>query len=198
MKETHDIKGRLQIRVTDRSGKVVEERLVHNKIVASGYKMVANLFAGAGNAKTIGFFGVGTGAAPTTESTGDLAAPVAIFETQMRKAINSPSKVEPVLDANNAATGHIKVTITGELDFNEPAGIPVDLMEAGLFNTDKPITKKTGGIKPGEEITKTKVDTIPTKKGGAAPPEDLYNRVVFEKIQKTADFKITLIWEILF
>jgi len=198
MKETHDIKGRLQIRVIDRAGAVVEERNVSNKIVGSGYKMIANLFAGVANAKTIGFFGIGSGMAPTKESTNDLATPVAIFDIQWRKAVNNPAKVEPVLDANGVATGHIKVTITGELDFNEPKGIPVDLAEAGLFNADKAVVKKTGGIKPGEEITKTKVDTISTKKGGTAPPEDLYNRVVFEKIHKTADFKLTLIWEIIF
>jgi hypothetical protein len=66
------------------------------------------------------------------------------------------------------------VTLRAELDFQEPPPNADDsphlLTEAGLFTSDDP-ADATGVM---------------------------YNRVVFPVISKTTDFKLTLIWEIIF
>lgn len=203
MKDTHDIKGRLQIQVINRAGEVVEERHVSNQIVETGRNIVAQLFAGVVAAKPVGFFGVGTGSTATLDSTTGLEAEVPIFKTQYRKAIAGPATIEQVLDANGKATGHVEVTITGELGFNEPGTIPVVLTEAGLFNADKAVIKKGGGvIKGGGEVVIVNQESIPSagSKDAAPPPAsgNLYNRVLFEPIKKTADFKLHFFWKITF
>ncbi|HRI61765.1 MAG TPA: hypothetical protein PK228_18635, partial [Saprospiraceae bacterium] len=126
-----------------------------------------------------------------------------------RKAL---TKLEVPVDADGKLILPVKLKISGELTFNEPFTSPVDLKEAGLFNfntigtpgkviAQPPVIKvpKTGKITPQavELVSETKAAAA-AGVGSQVPPGVMYNRVTFDKITKTPDFKLQFFWEITF
>jgi hypothetical protein len=171
------MKGRLTIQKLNHDGQLLEEIKADNWIVYTGRDLVAQLFIKPKDIPPIQYLAVGTGSNPV-DPIKDTKLQAEVF----RKKINpvdlskdlqdTPEKDVPV-DNGSIKQKNRLVRISADLDFAEPDpsknnNKPYELREAGLFNAEA----ASGGI--------------------------MYNRVVFPPISKTKDFKLTLIWEIIF
>lgn len=168
MQEVLDIKGRLTLQKCNAAGEVFEEIKVNNSIVLTGRDLVAKLFAGVKGAKPVSHVAVGKG-----DATANVESMTGLQAELFRKklqALDATSLADTKVDSKSRKI----MTLKAELDFQEPPpnadGKPHLLTEAGLFNA-----------------------ADPTDANGV-----MYNRVVFPSISKTTDFKLTLIWEIIF
>lgn len=151
-----DMKGRLTLRLHDKSGNLIEERAADNDIVLTGRDLVAKLFAKIADVKPISHIAVGTGTTPV-----DPANDKALGAELARKAIKPVDATKDI-----AAVGDkMRVIVSAELGLDDAIGA---LTEAAIFNSETPV----GSV--------------------------MYNRVVFPTVNKTKDFKLTLVWEILF
>lgn len=168
MQEVLDIKGRLTLQKRNASGEVFEEIKAPNSIVLTGRDLVAKLFAGVSGARPVSHVAVGKG-----DATNDVESMDGLQAELFRKKLQP---LEPTSLADTKLDDKTRkiITLKAELDFQEPPpnadGKPHLLTEAGLFNSAD--ASDTSGV--------------------------MYNRVVFPSISKTSDFKLTLIWEIIF
>ena len=67
MQESIDMWGRVRLCLTDRAGQVVHEQQVHNRIVKSGRRLVAQSFGGLAGGAPVTHVGVGTGTAQPSD-----------------------------------------------------------------------------------------------------------------------------------
>lgn len=136
MKETINMQGQLTLRLTDSSGRVIQEQQPKNRIVKSGRQLVAQLFAGVpGNPPTqVTQMGVGTDATPTNDDQTALLAP----REPLQKISNTTyEEVEEVVvrDEEKEVVKRIRARLTTEFDFGEANGAE-PLTEAAIFNDD--------------------------------------------------------------
>lgn len=174
------MKGRLHIQRFDRAGQLVNVVAANNAIVLTGRNLVAQLFAGVSGTAPITHLAVGTGDTPVNADT-DIALANEVLRKPL-KAFDATRDLEPFTvsppslggenpSANSYQSTRIRFSADLELTDLNPAsnnGQPYILKEAGLFNA---ADSKTGVM---------------------------YNRVVFPGIPKTPEFKLTLVWEIIF
>lgn len=164
------MRARLQLELTDRSGRVLAARRASNTVMRSGAAIMAELFAGQGQPVTHMSVGVsdadpddvdvqsltnepfGEDPALTGATRGEVAAGSVTFETEnVRRFVRV--RLRATLPAD-AAVGRIR--------------------EAGL------------------------VSLVPPANEGDPPTERLYNRVTFAPIDKGPDHELTLFWEVEF
>lgn len=129
--ERIDPRGALTVRLSDRNGRIVDERRYRNRIVKSGRLMVAQMFAGGTAGPTpaqIGFIGVGTdGTAPADTQSGLIAQ-------RGNRAAISERRYEDFVDGTGGnAVARVRVILTAVFDFGEANG-SAPLREAGSFN----------------------------------------------------------------
>lgn len=133
MKEQNDMRGLVTLRLCDRQGRLVHHQRQRNRIVTTGRRLVAQLFAGqvAGVPPTaVSHMGVGTD--DTAPSDADAAL----------GAARDPRKVVSDVDyseINDSGVERIRVRLTSVFDFAEANGTD-PLQEAGIF------TAETGGV----------------------------------------------------
>jgi hypothetical protein len=170
MVDAIDMRGRLTIHTVDRSGEIIQTTRNNNAIVYTGRDLVARLFLGAaGEVNPISHLAVGTGG-KSVDPLNDKALQVEIF----RKPLKPVEIAKDLTDIDTGATSgasqiNRRIFLSADLDFTEP-------------NSDQVATYEL------QEAGLFNAD-----KGGV-----MYNRVVFPKISKTKDFKLTLVWEIIF
>ncbi|EGJ33173.1 MULTISPECIES: hypothetical protein [Moorena] len=85
-----------------------------------------------------------------------------------RKQIKNFDPSKDLIETGEDDGKKCQIRLSVDLDFGEPKSQPVALTEAGLFNS----------LEKGKGI--------------------MYNRVTFPPITKSENFKLTLVWEILF
>ncbi|MEB3295794.1 MAG: hypothetical protein VKJ24_21800 [Synechococcales bacterium] len=137
MQEQIDMRGEMMLYLSDRQGNIIHRQSNKNRIVKTGRRLVAELFAGVTGTPPakVTHMGIGTGEAAATDEQAQLVAP-----REPRKAIATPQYEE----FNEPVTGggvirRIKVKLSTEFDFNEGNGNE-PLREAGIFNA------ATGGV----------------------------------------------------
>jgi hypothetical protein len=164
-----DMKGRLTIKKFNFDGQLLTEVKANNFIVYTGRDLVAQLFLGQ-KIEPVKYIAVGTGNLPVNPVK-DKTLQTEIF----RKPIKQ-------IDLSKDLTDTSEVTVTKE-GVNIPqvnrkviVSADLDFKEPG----DKTYELKEAGLFNAEK------DGI------------MYNRVVFPVITKTPDFKLTLVWEIIF
>lgn len=174
------MKGRLHIQRFDRTGRLVNVVAANNAIVFTGRNLVAQLFAGVQGVAPITHLAVGTGDTAVKADTDTtlvnevLRKPLKAFDTARDLTsfmLSDPSAANPVQPETSYKSSRIRFSADLELNDLDPAsnnGQPYILKEAGLFNA--------ADINTGV----------------------MYNRVVFPGIPKTSEFKLTLVWEIIF
>ncbi|MGZ4434396.1 MAG: hypothetical protein ACXVW7_12320 [Trebonia sp.] len=128
-----DMSGRLRLVLTDRAGTIVLDRTLGNRIVSSGRKLVAEMFAGqtTGPPRTpVSAIAVGTSSTEPKDDDTALVAP--------RGDPKGISKVD-YSAFTDPATGvaRVRVQLTAQLDFGEANDPSTPLREAGLCNADK-------------------------------------------------------------
>ena len=127
MTQTHpsthiSLTGHVTLTLLDRSGRLIARQVVHNRIVAGGQRLLADLLLGR-STQALATVAVGSGdAAPTAEDTA-LAAEV------YRKAIAEADK--QIIEGDG---GHLTVRVVVTLDTDEPPEGDVTLREIGLFD----------------------------------------------------------------
>lgn len=167
-----DMKGRLTIQKFNREGKLLTEVKANNFIVYTGRDLVAKLFLNQ-RIDPIKYIAVGTG-----DKSVDPINDVALQQQVFRKEIKLPDISKDLTDiekkvqieTKNIIQKNRRVIISADLDYEEPK--PKDNNQ--LYEL------REAGLFNAEE-------------GGV-----MYNRVVFPTISKTKDFKLTLVWEIIF
>ena len=165
-----DMKGRLIIQRFNPDGEKIDEVKANNFIVYSGRDLVAKMFLNQQIAP-IRYLAVGTGSSPVNPIT-DTALQQEIF----RKEVKTLDLSRDLSDTDEIT---VKVDSGGTLiQKNRKVRLCVDLDFAEPANQPVPLTE--AGLFNAAE-------------GGI-----MYNRVVFPNITKTVDFKLTLVWEIIF
>ncbi|OLT60055.1 hypothetical protein [Moorena bouillonii] len=159
--ESLDMKGRLTIQTYNPQDQLVQEVKADNSIVYTGRELVAKLFTNQ-TIDPIRYIALGTGNTAVNPAT-DTQLGKEVFRKELK-----PFDLGKDLKKTEEDDKKCKITLSVDLDFGEPDKQPVELTEAGLFNSKK----KDQGI--------------------------MYNRVTFPKITKSENFKLTLVWEILF
>ena len=146
MREHNEMHGALTLNLTDRQGQVVYQARYSNRIVVSGRRLVAELFAGqvGGVPPTkVTYMAVGTDATTAKDMDPTLGA-----ERAPRKEITGVDYSE--ITENDVK--RVRVRLTSIFDFGDANGID-PLREAGIF------TAKTGGVMYSrvifEPVTKT-------------------------------------------
>jgi hypothetical protein len=169
--ESLDMQGRLIIQKFNPEGQLLTEVKANNFIVYTGRDLVAKMFLNQ-KIEPVEYIAVGMGD-KAVDPIGDTALQQEVF----RKKIKLPNLAQDIVDTEeksvptekgSIAQKNRKIRLSVDLDFDDPPNQPVDLREAGLFNSPE----------VGKGI--------------------MYNRVVFPIITKTQDFKLTLVWEIIF
>ena len=166
------MQGHLHIQRFDRQGHLIETVAADNAIVFSGRDLVARMFFNK-DIDRIGFLAVGTGD-QAVDPDEDVKLQEEVFRTSLKEInINDDLKEKKLEDSPANNQRRRGLNLSADLDFKEPNlsendGKPYVLREAGLFNH------------------KTRNEGI------------MYNRVVFPAITKTNDFKLTLVWDIIF
>jgi hypothetical protein len=137
MQEQIDMRGAMMLYLIDRSGNIIQTQSNKNRIVKTGRKLVAELFAGVAGTPPakVTHMGIGTGDAAATDEQDKLVAP-----REPRKAIATPQYEEfDEVISRGVTVRRIKVKLSTEFDFNEANGNE-PLREAGIFNA------VTGGV----------------------------------------------------
>lgn len=140
MNESMNMRGSLTLQVTDREGRVVEERQYHNRIVKTGRELVAKLFAGvpSGAPPTrVTHMAVGTNATTPADNQTALVA-----ERAPRKEIQAADVAYTEFDEPVQGGGtvrRVRASLKAVFDFNEANGTD-PLREAAIFNA------ATGGV----------------------------------------------------
>ena len=132
MRDRMDMSGRLRLVLTDRAGTIVLDRTQGNRIVSTGRRLVAEMFAGqtSGPPRTpVSAIAVGTGGTEPQDGDTVLAAP--------RGDPKGISKVDYSTFTDPATSvARMRVQLTAQLDFGEANDPSTPLREAGLFNAD--------------------------------------------------------------
>lgn len=137
MNETHDMRGRLTLRVSDAEGNVVHERPCKNRIVTSGRRLVAQMFGGvsSGPAPTrVTHMAVGTDGTAPADGDDALRA-----QRGGRKPVGAVVYEEFDESGPGGQVRRVRARLTAEFDFGEANG-GEPLREAGVFNA------ATGGV----------------------------------------------------
>ncbi|NEO25275.1 MAG: hypothetical protein F6K57_40305 [Moorea sp. SIO4A5] len=160
--ENLDMKGRLIIQKYNPQAQLVQEVKADNSIVYTGRELVAKLFTNQ-TIDPIRYIALGTGGS-TVAPANDIQLENEVF----RKELKPFDLGKDLIESGDGDSKKCKIMLSVDLDFGEPDKQPVELTEAGLFNSPE----QSQGI--------------------------MYNRVTFPKITKSEQFKLTLVWEILF
>lgn len=172
--DTLAMQGRLNIQVFDPLGHRVSTNWADNAIVYTGRELVAKLFAQVDNTQPITHIAIGTGdkAVDPSQDTGLVNE---VFRKALKPFDLSRDLVELEVtvptDSGEQQQRSSLIRLSADLEFNEPN--PDN-------NNDQPYNLKEAGL------------------FNAAEDGVMYNRVVFPGISKTKDFKLTLVWEIIF
>lgn len=169
MADTMDMKGRLIIQQFNPAGELVDEVKANNFIVYSGRDLVAKMFLNQ-KIEPIRYLAIGTGSNPVNP----------VEDTALQKEVFR-KEVKPLdldRDLSDADEIPIKVESGTVRQKNRKVRLCVDLDFA------EP---------PNQPLALTEAGLFNSAQGGI-----MYNRVVFPNITKTADFKLTLVWEIIF
>lgn len=164
-----DMKGRLTIKKFNPDGQLLTEVKADNFIVYTGRDLVAQLFLGQ-KIDPVKYIAVGTGNVSVNPVT-DKALQTEVF----RKPIKQ-------IDISKDLTDTPEVTITKD-------GANIQQKNRKVI-----VSADLDFKEPGDK-------TFELKEAGlfnAAKDGVMYNRVVFPVITKTPDFKLTLVWEIVF
>ncbi|HEX8474427.1 MAG TPA: hypothetical protein VF666_10370 [Pyrinomonadaceae bacterium] len=140
MNEEMNMRGHLTLLITDREGRIIDERRQHNHIVKTGRELVAKLFAGSkGGAppSAVTHMGVGTDATPPNDDQTALIKPRNVKDTVQRKQIDEITYT----DFTETTTGvkRVRASLKAIFDFEEANGTEA-LREAGIF------TAVSGGV----------------------------------------------------
>jgi hypothetical protein len=145
------MRGRLTLRLIDRAGRVVEERRQNNRIVKSGRRLVAELFAGVTGGtppSKVTHMAVGSNAADPADDQTGLGA-----ERAPRKEITEVTFSELDETVGTVTVRRVTATLKAVFDFNEANDLALPLREAGIF------TAGAGGVLYNrvvfEPVTKT-------------------------------------------
>jgi len=124
MRENMDMRGKLRIIAEDRSGRIVHDCRHNNRIVTSGRRLVAELYAGVGGTppSQVSHMAVGTGSTAAADNQIELDA------ERARNAVITPVYNEII----DAGVSRVKVTLQTVFDFDEANG-DEPLREAGIF-----------------------------------------------------------------
>lgn len=124
MQETMNMRGKVRIIAEDPEGRIVHDRLHANRIVKSGRRLVAELYAGVSGTppSQVSHMAVGTGSDAAADNHTTLVA------ERARNAVITPDYNEIV----DAGVARIKVTLQTVFDFAEANGAE-PLREAGIF-----------------------------------------------------------------
>lgn len=164
-----DMRGRLQIKKFNPNGELITEIKADNFIVYTGRDLVAQLFLGQ-KIEPVKYIAVGTG---------NLAVnPVSDSKLQT-EVFRKPIKA---IDLSKDLSDTPEVTVTKEG------------REIQQKNRKVIISADLDFKEPGDQ-------TYELREAGlfnAAKAGVMYNRVVFPVVTKTPDFKLTLVWEIIF
>ena len=151
MHDHMDMKGALTLLLTDRDGNVVQETRHSNRIVQSGRRLVAQLFAGVagGTPPTkVTHMAVGSGAGAETDHQTGLVA-----ERAPRKEIIEVTYVEVDDKSQTGSVRRVRATLKAVFDFADANDLTTPLREAGVF------TAVSGGVMYNrvvfEPVTKT-------------------------------------------
>lgn len=170
-----DMRGRLQIKKFNSDGELITELKADNFIVYTGRALVAKLFLGkelllGEEIAPIKYIAVGTGELAVNPVT-DSKLQAEVFRKQIKT-------IDPLKDLSDTP----EVTVTKE-------GKQIQQKNRKVI-----ISADLDFKEPGDE-------TYELKEAGlfnAAEGGVMYNRVVFPVVTKTPDFKLTLVWEIIF
>ena len=124
MQEDMNMRGAVRIITEDRSGCIVHDRRHANRIVKSGRRLVAELYAGVSGTppSQVSHMAVGTGSDAATDDQTTLVA------ERARNAVVTPVYNEII----DEAVARIRVTLQTVFDFAEANGAE-PLREAGIF-----------------------------------------------------------------
>lgn len=167
-----DMQGHLTIHTFDTAGQLIHTAQNRNSIVYSGRDLVAKLFTEQAGIAPIRYLAIGTGNKPV-DPFGDTQLQTEVFRKKLKKFDLSKDLTDFLLPNDSSSQTRRRLILSADLDFDEPLpennnSQPYELKEAGLFNASE----------VGKGV--------------------MYNRVVFPNISKTTDFKLTLVWEIIF
>lgn len=133
MEERINMRGQLTLLWRDRQGRVIHQQRYQNRIVTSGRRMVATLFAGTTSNEElptrISHIAIGTGSNPPSDN--DLALQNEI----VRKPIDNIAFSELVEGEGEARVQRIQVGLRAVLERSE-ANSAEPLREAGIFNAE--------------------------------------------------------------
>ncbi|NEO01746.1 MAG: hypothetical protein F6K50_42080 [Moorea sp. SIO3I7] len=160
--ETLEMKGRLTIQKYNPQAQLVQEVKADNSIVYTGRELVAKLFTNQ-TIDPIRYIALGTGGSTKVAPATDTQLGQEVFRKELK-----PFESKDLIETGDGDSKKCKIMLSVDLDFGEPDKQPVELTEAGLFNS----------LEKGKGI--------------------MYNRVIFPVITKSDKFKLTLVWEILF
>ena len=170
MVDTIDMKGQLSIQMTDRSGQIIHTSRNHNSIVYTGRDLVARLFLGlTEEVAPIRYLAVGTGG-KSVDPFNDKALQVEVFRKALKPVEIAKDLTDIETSTDDGKLTNRRIFLSTDLDFMEPK--PPE--------NGQPYELREAGL-------------FNAAKGGV-----MYNRVVFTNIIKTKDFKLTLVWEIIF
>ncbi|MBO1348738.1 MAG: hypothetical protein EBE86_015730 [Hormoscilla sp. GUM202] len=180
LSDSLELKGSLTIKKIDRADKVISVVTAHNDVMLPGRKLVAELFSGFGGSTPIKYAMVGTGNGSSTSGT--LLTPVFCV------GINTV-KAEDFQEITENSNKRYQLTLTATLKETQPdtthhSGNPYALTEAALFNAVP------------SSLTANQLPTA--LQSNKSPDAIMYNRVTFNPIPKDNNFKLSLVWEIIF
>jgi len=173
MTDALDMRGRLTIHRYGVSGQQIDTTTANNAIVYTGRDLVAKLFTQQA-IEPIRYIAVGTGGRPVNPDR-DKALQSQVFRKELKTL--DPSKdltdiqMSVVTDTGEKEQKSRRIILSADLDFEEPNT---------ANNGGNPYELREAGLFNALE-------------GGV-----MYNRVIFPNISKTKDFKLTLVWEIIF
>ncbi|MDF0551817.1 hypothetical protein [Kamptonema sp. UHCC 0994] len=169
MADAMDMKGRLIIQQFNPNGELVEEVKANNFIVYSGRDLVAKMFLNQQIAP-IRYLAIGSGNSPVNPIS-DTALQQEVFRKEVK-----------ALDLSRDLSDTDEVTVKVE------SGVITQKNRKVRLSVDLDFAEP-----PNQPVALTEAGLFNSAEGGI-----MYNRVVFPNITKTADFKLTLVWEIIF
>lgn len=131
MHESNDMRGRLTLRLTDRDGRLIDERQPRNRIVKSGRALVAQLFAGVPGGTPpakVTHMAVGSDATPAADEQTALLA-----ERAPRKPISDVTYADFDEIVKGVTTRRVRATLKAIFDFADANDPAVPLREAAIF-----------------------------------------------------------------
>jgi hypothetical protein len=163
-----DMQGRLTIQAFNRRNESLGTFRANNSIVYTGRDLVAKLFVQE-PIDPIRYIAIGTGGKPV-DPNNDTQLQNEIFRKELKAIDLGKDLVDISPGSAEQQRTHRKIRLSADLDFEEPKPLP----------NGQPHELREAGLFNAES-------------GGV-----MYNRVQFPGISKTKDFKLTLIWDIIF